>query len=236
MYQREKRSNEQARKITLTKDIMGNAYASVEVCFGNTRVFCTASIDNQPPKFAEEEEKGWLSAEYNMLPASTGIRKKRNIGKQDGRGVEIQRLIGRALRACVDLEKLKGFSILIDCDVIQADGGTRTASITGGFVALKLACKRMLEEGLIMEDPILFSVASISAGKINGQLMVDLDYIEDSSAEVDYNVVMNDRGEFIELQGTAEEGVMTKADLNGILDLCETALKELFFLQNKLFE
>ncbi len=228
---REHRTNEQTRKISIKKDIMKNAFASVEVRFGDTRVFCTASVDDNPPKYAVEEGKGWLTAEYNMLPASTNSRKRRNVGKQDGRTVEIQRLIGRSLRASIDLEKIQGYSIIIDCDVIEADGGTRTASITGGFVALRLACERMLAEGMISETPLQFQIASISAGKVDGQLMVDLDYIEDSSAEVDYNVVMNERGEFIELQGTAEHGVMTRDDLNEILRLCDKSLQEIFELQ-----
>ena len=234
MYKREGRTNNQSRTVQIKRDVMYNAYASVEISYGNTKVLCTASIDDNVPPFAKEEDKGWLTAEYSMLPASTFSRKKRDIGKQDGRGVEIQRLIGRALRASVDLEKLKGWSIIVDCDVIQADGGTRTASITGGFCALAIAVKRMLDERLIESDPIKFRVASVSAGKVDSQIMVDLDYPEDSAAEVDYNVVMNDKGEYLEIQGTAEDGVMTRADFNGILDMCETSIKEIFSTQSKI--
>ncbi|HBD93714.1 MAG: ribonuclease PH [Spirochaetes bacterium GWF1_31_7] len=235
MYTRTNRLNKDTRLITFNKDPMPNAYSSVEVKFGRTVVYCTVSLSSDVPEFASKVNKGWLSAEYSMLPASTGSRKKRDGIKQDGRGVEISRLIGRSLRASVDLYKMNGYSIIIDCDVIVADGGTRTAAISGGFCALKLAVNRMIKEGLISENPILFSLASISAGKVSSEIMVDLDYIEDSSAEVDFNIVMNDRSEYIEIQGSAEKGIMKRDEFNALLDYSENALKTIFKFQNDFF-
>lgn len=228
MYKREGRANSEARTIQVEKDVMPNAYSSVAICFGSTKVFCTVSLEEGAPGFAEADGMGWLKAEYSMLPGSTTTRKKRSIGKPDGRSVEIQRLIGRALRSAVDLSKVPGFTLTLDCDVIQADGGTRTASITGGFMALELAVRRMLDEKLISENPLICKVASLSAGKIDGEILLDLDYKEDSNAEADFNVVMTDRGEFVEIQGTAEKGFMTRDDVGRIMEFCEAGIMKIF--------
>lgn len=236
MYKRNNRNNKDTREIIFKKNPMPNAYASVEVRYGNTIVFCAVSVSNSVPSFAESENKGWLSAEYNMLPASTGVRKKRDIIKQDGRGVEISRFIGRSLRACLDLHKLNGYSLTVDCDVIAADGGTRTAAVSGGFCALKLAVERMLEDGSIDSNPILFDIASVSAGKVSGEIMVDLEYVEDSAAEADFNVVMNNRGEYIEVQGCGEKSIMKRSEVNEILDLSEQAIMKIFHIQKIFFK
>lgn len=234
MYKRKERSNSEPREITFQKNVMKNAYSSVAVGFGDTLVYCTVSLEHKVPPFLNPEVSGWLTAEYNMLPGSTTRRKSRSIGKQDGRSVEIQRLIGRALRAALNLKKIKGYTLTIDCDVIQADGGTRTAAITGGYYALEQAVYKMQAEGLIEDTPLTSRIASISAGKVDGQVMVDLDYVEDSSAEVDFNVIMNDKGEFIEIQGTAEKGVMSRDDFNSILDYCEEAITAIFAKEDAL--
>ncbi|MCG8572581.1 MAG: ribonuclease PH [Spirochaetes bacterium] len=228
MYKRTTRKFSEARKITFEKNIMKNAYSSVAVSYGDTKVFCTASIDHKVPPFAEDMNSGWLTAEYNMLPASTDRRKPRNIIKPDGRNVEIQRLIGRALRAAVNLKRFPGITIMIDCDVIQADGGTRTASISGGFLALKLAVDRLLKEEIIKKNPIVHQIASISAGKVHGQIMVDLDFMEDKNAEVDFNVIMTDSGDYVEIQGTAEKGIMTRENFDIILKYCEQGINHIF--------
>lgn len=228
MYKREGRANSEARKILIEKNVMPNAFSSVAISYGSTKVFCTVSLEEGAPAFADEEGMGWLKAEYSMLPGSTLRRKKRSIGKPDGRSVEIQRLVGRALRAAVDLSKIKGFTLTLDCDVIQADGGTRTASITGGYFALELAARRMIAEKLISENPLVCKVASLSAGKVAGEILLDLDYKEDSNAEADFNLVMTDRGEFVEIQGTSEKGFMSKDDVAKIMEYCEAGIRTIF--------
>jgi ribonuclease PH len=205
----------------------------VLVAFGDTRVICTASVEQGVPRFLRGSGQGWVTAEYGMLPRSTGTRMGREAarGKQGGRTVEIQRLIGRSLRAAVDLAKLGEHTITIDCDVIQADGGTRTASITGACVALVDALNYLQREKLLQEDPLLQMVASVSVGVYQGTPVLDLDYPEDSSAETDMNVVMGEDGGFIEVQGTAEGMPFAREQLDGMLDLASAGISELVAAQ-----
>jgi ribonuclease PH len=196
---------------------------------GETRVICTASATASVPRWLEGSGRGWLTAEYAMLPASTGDRKERDSkrGRPDGRGVEIQRLIGRSLRGVVDLTALADHAIYVDCDVLQADGGTRCASITGGYVALRLAVSKLLADGALKRDPLTGSVAAISCGVVGGELLCDLDYSEDSTAEVDANVVMTGDGGLIEVQATAERTPVSRASLDSLLSLAEPAIAAL---------
>ena len=238
MLREDGRKFNEERKIKITKDVNIYAEGSVLIEVGNTKVICTASVSEKVPPFLRGTGKGWVTAEYSMLPRATNERNQREAskGKLTGRTVEIQRLIGRALRSAIDLEKLGERLITIDCDVIQADGGTRTSSITGGYVALALAIKKLLKEEILEENPLIANVAAISVGKINSELMVDLKYSEDSVAEVDMNVIMNKKGEFIEVQGTGEESTFTRAELNGLLDLAEASIKRIIDLQDKVIE
>ena len=238
MLREDGRKFNEERKIKITKDVNIYAEGSVLIEVGNTRVICTASVSEKVPPFLRGTGKGWVTAEYSMLPRATNERNQREAskGKLTGRTVEIQRLIGRALRSAIDLEKLGERLITIDCDVIQADGGTRTTSITGGYVALALAIKKLLKEEIIEENPLIANVAAISVGKIDSELMVDLKYSEDSAAEVDMNVIMNKKGEFIEVQGTGEESTFTRTELNGLLDLAEASIKRIINLQDKVIE
>ncbi len=223
------------RKVNVIRNYTIHAEGSVLISFGNTKVICTASVSDKVPPFLRNQGKGWITAEYSMLPRATGERTQRESakGKLSGRTMEIQRLIGRSLRSCIDLEKLGERTITIDCDVIQADGGTRTASITGGFIALAMAVERMVRNGVLTENPIKSKVAAISVGIVSGIPMTDLKYSEDSAAEVDMNVIMNDKGEFIEVQGTGEEATYTRSELNQLLDMAEEAIKQLLEIQNK---
>lgn len=226
------------RKIEVVRNYTIHAEGSVLISFGNTKVICTASISDKVPPFLRNTGKGWITAEYSMLPRATEERTQRESakGKLSGRTMEIQRLIGRALRACVDLDKIGERTITIDCDVIQADGGTRTTSITGGYIALAMAIERMVRNGVLEENPIKSKIAAISVGIVGGTPMLDLKYSEDSAAEVDMNVIMNDRGEFVEVQGTGEEATYTRAELNTLLDLAEKGINDLFEIQNKNLE
>jgi ribonuclease PH len=201
-----RRAAGQMRTVSFTKDFTKHAEGSVLVAFGDTKVICTASVDNRQPRWIRDENQGWVTAEYGMLPRSTHGRMDREAarGRQSGRTQEIQRLIGRSLRACIDLQKLGPRTITLDCDVIQADGGTRTASISGAFVAMQLAINELINNGTLDENPIHQNVAAISVGIFDGTPVLDLDYAEDSSAETDMNVVMDQAGRFIEIQGTAE--------------------------------
>lgn len=199
------RKNNELREIQFTKDFTKNALGSVLVEFGDTRVITTASVEAGKPRWMDKEEaRGWLTAEYSLLPSSTNTRCQRERTKVSGRTQEIQRLIGRSLRACVDLEKMPDITITIDADVIQADGGTRTASICGGFLALKIAIEKLLADGTLKENPIIEPVAAISAGIIDGEVKLDLCYEEDSNAQVDSNIVLTKSGKIIEFQTTAE--------------------------------
>ena len=224
------RAADQLRDINITRDYTCHAEGSVLVEFGKTKVICTASVDETVPGFLKGKDKGWVTAEYGMLPRSTGQRMRREAAqvKQSGRTMEIQRLIGRALRAVVDMQALGERSIVIDCDVIQADGGTRTASITGGYVALSDAVKKLLDNETLKTNPLTARVASVSVGIYRGTPILDLDYAEDSNAETDMNVVMNDAGHFIEVQGTAEGHPFSEDELNAMLGLARKGITELF--------
>ena len=223
------RAPAQLRDITITRNFTRHAEGSVLVAFGDTRVICTASVEQGVPRFMRGEGRGWVTAEYGMLPRSTGTRMAREAarGKQGGRTVEIQRLIGRSLRAAVDLGRLGENTILIDCDVIQADGGTRTASITGACVALVDAIRFLQRQKLITTDPLLQMVASVSVGIYNGEPVLDLDYPEDSAADTDLNVIMGESGGFIEVQGTAEGAPFSRSELDSMLDLAARGIGEL---------
>jgi len=207
----------------------------VLVEFGKTKVICTVSIEDQVPRFLKGKGQGWLTAEYGMLPRSTGSRMRREAtqSSQGGRTIEIQRLIGRSLRAVVDLKKLGERTLTVDCDVIQADGGTRTASITGAYVALVDAVRSLQYEKILNEDPVNNAIASVSVGIYEGTPVLDLDYAEDSNAETDMNVVMNGEGHFIEVQGTAEGHAFSADELNEMLSLAQKGITELFEIQNK---
>lgn len=227
------RKPDQLRPVQFTRDFTVNAKASVLVEMGNTKVICAVSVDENVPPWMRRDNVpgGWLTCEYAMLPSSTPDRVRRETGKVGGRTMEIQRLIGRALRAVVDLQKLGRRQIYIDCDVIQADGGTRTASITGAYVALRMAVDRLMEEGVIKEDPIKEGIAAISVGICKGTPLLDLCYFEDSSAEVDMNVVMTSSGRLVEVQGTAEEEPFTKDQMQQLMDLAEKGINELLEAQ-----
>jgi ribonuclease PH len=227
------RSAEQLREISITRNYTCHAEGSVLVCFGGTRVICTASVEKGVPSFMRGEGRGWVTAEYGMLPRSTGTRMGREAsrGKQGGRTLEIQRLIGRSLRAVLDLSRLGENTITVDCDVIQADGGTRTAAITGACVALVDAINYLQRKKLIMDDPLLQMVASVSVGMYQGIPVLDLDYSEDSTADTDMNVVMGESGGFIEVQGTAERTPFARAELNSMLDLAAQGIQQLIVQQ-----
>lgn len=229
------RAPDQLREIRLTRHYTCHAEGSVLVEFGRTKVICTASIEDGVPGFLKGKGQGWLTAEYGMLPRSTGQRMRREAtqNKQGGRTMEIQRLIGRALRAVIDMKALGERTITFDCDVIQADGGTRTASITGAYVALADAITILQERGALKINPVQSAVASVSVGICDGIPVLDLDYMEDSSAETDMNVVMNDNGEFIEVQGTAEGHPFSMDKLNSMLELARLGINQLFNHQHK---
>tara|TARA_B100000989_G_scaffold87036_1_gene62692 strand:- start:664 stop:1374 length:711 start_codon:yes stop_codon:yes gene_type:complete len=223
------------RPIKITPSIIGNADGSCMIEIGRTSVICTASIENRVPFWLKNTGKGWITAEYGMLPRSTNQRMSREAksGKQTGRTQEIQRLIGRSIRACVDLEKIPEKQIVIDCDVIEADGGTRTASITGAWLALKFCVEEMMKQGLINKSPIKNQIAAISCGILNGQVLIDLDYEEDSAAEVDANFVFTSDFELIEVQSTGEERTFKVDDLNRMLDLVKENSHKVFEAQKK---
>jgi len=223
------RANNQLRDIQIIRHYTKHAEGSVLIKFGDTHVLCTASVEEKVPGFLKGKGQGWVTAEYGMLPRSTGSRMDREAakGKQSGRTQEIQRLIGRSLRAIIDLNKLGERSIHLDCDVIQADGGTRTASITGAYVALHDAISHLLAKNLIAENPLKQAVAAISVGVYKSTPVLDLDYIEDSDCDTDMNVVMTADGGFVEIQGTAEGEPFDKAAMNAMLDLAQTGIQDL---------
>lgn len=229
------RACDQLRPIEIIRQYTKHAEGSVMVKFGDTHVLCTASVEEKVPGFLKGKGQGWVTAEYGMLPRSTGSRMDREAarGKQSGRTQEIQRLIGRSLRAIIDLEKLGERSIQIDCDVIQADGGTRTASITGAYVALHDAISFLLKSGKINESPLKDAVAAISVGVYKGTPVLDLDYIEDSDCDTDMNVVMTGKGGFVEIQGTAEGEPFERDAMNAMLDLAAHGIQQLIIEQNK---
>lgn len=229
------RKFDEKRNVKIIRDYLLYAEGSVLVETGNTKVICTASVDDKVPPFLKGLGEGWVTCEYGMLPRSTQTRKPRDSsrGKVDGRTMEIQRLIGRALRSVVDLKQLGERSIMIDCDVIQADGGTRTASITGSFIALVDAINRINRHEPFSTYPITDYVAAISVGIVNGEKLLDLCYEEDSNAQVDMNIVMTDSGEFVEIQGTGEQRPFTRADMDELLKLGEKGVRELIELQKQ---
>jgi len=231
------RSANQLRPVWFQNHIAPYAAGSTLIEWGHTRVICGVTVEENVPRWMKEQKVtgGWLTAEYSMLPYSTLQRKPRDIakGKLDGRSSEIQRLIGRAMRAAIDLEKIGARTICIDCDVLQADGGTRTAAITGAFVALSLAIKKLLAERKLSEDPVLKAVAAVSVGIVNGRPLLDLCYTEDVAATVDLNLVMNYAGEFIELQGSGEEATFTESQLADLLALGKSGIRELLIAQEK---
>ncbi len=232
------RSTDELRNISFTRNFTCHAEGSVLVEFGDTKVLCTASVEEKVPPFLRGKGQGWVTAEYGMLPRSTNSRMRReaSAGKQSGRTQEIQRLIGRSLRAVVDMKALGERTIFIDCDVIQADGGTRTASITGGYVAMMDAVQTLLSSGKIKKDPTHGMIASISVGIYNGEPVLDLDYAEDSNAETDMNVVMNDAGSFIEVQGTAEGHAFRMDELQAMLDLAKDGISTIIEKQRQVLD
>ena len=229
------RAPAQLRDISITRNFTCHAEGSVLVCFGDTKVICTASAEKGVPRFMRGQGRGWVTAEYGMLPRSTGTRMGREAsrGKQGGRTVEIQRLIGRSLRAALDLSLLGENTITIDCDVIQADGGTRTAAITGACVALVDAISYLQREKVVKGDPLLQMIASVSVGIYQGVPVLDLDYPEDSSADTDMNVIMGESGGFIEVQGTAEGAPFAREELDGMLDLAAEGINGLIAMQKE---
>jgi len=229
------RRADELRPVSLEAGIAPHATGSVLIRYGSTQVICAATIEPGVPSWMKQQgvRGGWLTAEYSMLPYSTHERKPRDIskGRLDGRTVEIQRLIGRSLRAALDLEKLGQNTLWLDCDVLQADGGTRTAAITGAYVAARLAVQRLLDKGALRESPLTDSVAAVSAGLFGGAAYLDLAYVEDRDAEVDFNIVMTGQGRFVEVQGTGEESTFSHDQLNELLALAQKGLKELSALQ-----
>jgi ribonuclease PH len=226
---------DQLRPISFEANIAPHATGSVLVSFGQTRVICGATIEPKVPNWMRQQgiKGGWLTAEYSMLPYSTHERKQRDIsrGKIDGRTVEIQRLIGRSLRAVINLQKLGDNTLWVDCDVLQADGGTRTASITGAYLATRLAVQKLLDKGALKENPLVDSVGAVSVGVCEGQDLIDLAYVEDKDAEVDFNIVMTGKGQFVEVQGSGEEATFSHDQLQSLIALAQKGLKEIANLQ-----
>ncbi|MCC6758207.1 MAG: ribonuclease PH [Candidatus Omnitrophica bacterium] len=223
----------QLRKIKVTVPFNKHAEGSCLIEFGDTKVACTASVEENVPPFLKNSGKGWVTAEYGMLPRSTNTRMNREKTLTTGRTLEIQRLIGRSLRAVIDTSKMGERTIKIDCDVLQADGGTRTASVTGGYIALALAVKKLLKNGVLAVNPLTDTVAAVSVGIYKGQPVLDLPYEEDSGADMDMNVVMVGSGKFVEIQGTAEKDPFSKKDMDALLKLAEKGIKELKGIQSK---
>lgn len=223
------------RPVKITRSYLKHAEGSVLIQVGDTKVICSASVEERVPPFLRNTGKGWVTAEYSMLPRSTHTRTPRDslTGRGNGRAFEIQRLIGRSLRSVTDLSGFGERTIWVDCDVVQADGGTRTASITGSYIALVDAFRKMVRDGMIDEIPVKDSVAGISVGKVDGEILLDLTYEEDSKAEVDMNVVMTGGGKFVEIQGTAEGGVFTKKEMDRLMKIAESGIKTLTRIQKK---
>lgn len=229
------RKNNELRPVEFIPNYIIHPEGSVLITIGNTKVICTATIENKLPPFMRGLGKGWITAEYSMLPRATNTRNVREAarGKVSGRTMEIQRLIGRSLRAAVDLEKLGERTIWIDCDVIQADGGTRTASITGSVIAMKLAFEKLVADGTLKESPLKEHLAAISVGILNGEVILDLDYEEDSAAEVDMNVIMTESGQFVEIQGTGEESTYSHTQLLEMLEVASSGISQLIEAQKQ---
>ena len=227
------RAHDALRAVKIQSDLLTNPDGHAIIHTGQTMVLCTATVEESVPRWREDSGKGWITAEYSMLPGSTGSRSSRESsrGKVGGRTHEIQRLVGRSLRACCDMKALGQRTIWIDCDVLQADGGTRTASITGGYVAMARAINGLISQGLLEKSPLTHMVAATSVGILNETPVLDLPYVEDSRADVDMNVVMNDEGRFIEVQGTAEGVTFSRDELNAMLELAEKGIRELHAIQ-----
>ncbi len=225
-----KRAVDELRPISITRHYTKHAEGSVLICFGDTKVLCTASVEERVPRFLHRTGKGWVTAEYSMLPRSTNTRMQREAtrGKQSGRTLEISRLIGRSLRAAIDLKVLGERTITIDCDVIQADGGTRTASVTGGYIALHDAISWLQYHDILKQNPLHRAIASVSAGVYKGEVVLDLDYAEDCNADTDMNIVMDDSGGMIEVQGTAEADPFSREQMTTMLDYADHGIKQLF--------
>jgi len=232
------RRSQALRPVKITRHYMKHAEGSVLIEMGDTKVICSASVEERVPPFLRNTGKGWVTAEYGMLPRSTHTRTTRDsgLGRGNGRSSEIQRLIGRSLRSITDLTGFGERTIWIDCDVIQADGGTRTASITGAYVALVDAFQKLVKDGIIERVPIKDSVAAVSVGKVKGKILLDLNYEEDSRAEVDMNVVMTGSGRFVEIQGTAEQGAFTRQEMDQLTGVAQKGIRELARIQKKCFE
>lgn len=230
---RDGRTWDQLRKISFTQSPQKDPAGSVLIEWGHTKVICSASVEEKTPPWMNDKDGGWITAEYNMLPGSTDKRIHRDRARNTGRTHEIQRLIGRSLRAAIDLKKLGPRTLLFDCDVLQADGGTRVASITGAYLALRLALEHLVTEKRISQLPALNPVAAISLGRVKGQLLCDLDYVEDSQAELDANVVMNGSGQFIEVQATAEKGSFSKDEWAQMMSLAQDSCENLFQIQEE---
>lgn len=224
------RADDELRATTITRNFTNQTPGSVLISTGDTKVLCTSRIQHEVPDFLKNKKQGWVHAEYNMLPGSTNTRKART---RDARGLEIERLIARALRGSVDMKKMADFTIMVDCDVLQADGGTRTASVTGGFIAMFEAAARMVKEGLVKENPVSYFLAATSVGIVDGRILLDLCYEEDFLAATDLNLVMTDSGGIVEIQGTAEEGVFSPDQLAGMVEVGSKGVRELLDLQKK---
>ncbi len=227
------RKNDESRKVIIEPNFCKSADGSCLISYGMTKVICTATVDDDLPRWLKEKKTGWITAEYGMLPGSTNTRNKREsrVGKQSGRTIEIQRLIGRSLRSVVELEKLNGFQVILDCDVIQADGGTRTASISGSFVALNLALKKFIKKDFIKSNPVKDYVAAISCGIVNGKVLVDLDYDEDSSADVDANFIMTKKSGFSEIQISGENSTFNYQSVTQMVDITKKIVNQIFDIQ-----
>lgn len=232
---RDNRAHDAIRDVVITPHFISSAAGSCLIACGQTRIICTASVEERVPNFLENAGLGWVTAEYSMLPASASSRMSREKVANAGRTYEIQRLIGRSLRACIDRKKLGQRTITIDCDVIQADGGTRTASITGGYVALKLAIDKLIQNGLLTESPIIQEIAAISLGRLGKLSLLDLDFIEDSSADIDANLVATANGEIVEWQVTAERALLPNAEMQSFLELGLTGIQKLIAIQRDVF-
>src|SRR5881394_911034 len=231
-YERiDKRTHDQIRNTKITPNISPYAEGSALIEVGGTKVICTASVEDRVPMFMRNKGLGWVTAEYAMLPRATNTRTQRETQRPSGRTQEIQRLIGRSLRAIVDTSILGERQIILDCDVIQADGGTRCASISGAYVALALACRKLVKQGVLKTSPLMSEVAAVSVGLVEGQVLLDLPYAEDSTAEVDMNIVCTGAGKFIEIQGTAEREPFTRDQMNEMLALAEKGINDLFKIQ-----
>lgn len=230
---KDNRENLSMRPLNFEMDVAEYAEGSCLVSYGKTRVLCTASIEERVPKWLQGSEKGWVTAEYSMLPRATHTRIRRDKAFSGGRSQEISRLVGRSLRACVDMTAIPEKSIVVDCDVLQADGGTRTASITGGFVALSRAFEFLKSQGEIKKDPMIFQIAGLSSGFVNGTLLVDLDYEEDSSCDSDVNFVMNNKKELIEVQGTAEGAPFSHENFSELVEKTQFAAEVIFQKQRE---